>query len=112
MLVTINFPCIPCIVSLAVIFQEMGGYFIVNGIEKVIRMLIMPRRNYPIAMSRPKWKNRGQGYTQYGKCWKKENRVLLQALIIAPALQRTEKCTHFLSVKCVHFKMTFKGKLF
>lgn len=48
--------------------QEMGGYFIVNGIEKVIRMLIMPRRNYPIAMSRPKWKSRGQGYTQYGEC--------------------------------------------
>lgn len=47
--------------------QEMGGYFIVNGIEKVIRMLIMPRRNYPIAMSRPKWKSRGQGYTQYGE---------------------------------------------
>lgn len=46
----------------------MGGYFIVNGIEKVIRMLIMPRRNYPIAMSRPKWKSRGQGYTQYGEC--------------------------------------------
>lgn len=45
----------------------MGGYFIVNGNEKVIRMLIMPRRNYPIAMSRPKWKTRGQGYTQYGK---------------------------------------------
>lgn len=45
----------------------MGGYFIVNGIEKVIRMLIMPRRNYPIAMSRPKWKGRGQGYTQYGE---------------------------------------------
>lgn len=45
----------------------MGGYFIVNGNEKVIRMLIMPRRNYPIAMSRPKWKSRGQGYTQYGK---------------------------------------------
>lgn len=44
----------------------MGGYFIINGIEKVIRMLIMPRRNYPIAMARPKWKSRGQGYTQYG----------------------------------------------
>lgn len=53
--------------TVPVISQEMGGYFIVNGIEKVIRMLIMPRRNYPIAMSRPKWKNRGQGYTQYGK---------------------------------------------
>ncbi|XP_053477690.1 DNA-directed RNA polymerase I subunit RPA2 [Ictalurus furcatus] len=46
--------------------EEMGGYFIVNGIEKVIRMLIMPRRNYPIALSRPKFKSRGQGYTQYG----------------------------------------------
>ena len=29
-----------------VLLQEMGGYFIVNGIEKVIRMLILPRRNY------------------------------------------------------------------
>ncbi|XP_062852272.1 DNA-directed RNA polymerase I subunit RPA2 [Trichomycterus rosablanca] len=46
--------------------EEMGGYFIVNGIEKVIRMLIMPRRNYPIALARPKFRSRGQGYTQYG----------------------------------------------
>ncbi|KAM6916058.1 DNA-directed RNA polymerase I subunit RPA2 [Xenentodon cancila] len=56
--------------------EEMGGYFIVNGIEKVIRMLIMPRRNYPIAMSRPKWKTRGQGYTQYGismRCVREEH---------------------------------------
>ncbi|EHH22423.1 hypothetical protein EGK_05684 [Macaca mulatta] len=45
--------------------EEMGGYFIINGIEKVIRMLIMPRRNFPIAMIRPKWKTRGPGYTQY-----------------------------------------------
>ncbi|KAM8888744.1 DNA-directed RNA polymerase I subunit RPA2 [Synchiropus picturatus] len=56
--------------------EEMGGYFIINGIEKVIRMLIMPRRNYPIAMSRPKWKSRGQGYTQYGismRCVKEDH---------------------------------------
>ncbi|XP_021567519.1 DNA-directed RNA polymerase I subunit RPA2 isoform X4 [Carlito syrichta] len=46
--------------------EEMGGYFIINGIEKVIRMLIMPRRNFPIAMIRPKWKSRGPGYTHYG----------------------------------------------
>uniref|UniRef100_A0A2K6JZA9 DNA-directed RNA polymerase n=1 Tax=Rhinopithecus bieti TaxID=61621 RepID=A0A2K6JZA9_RHIBE len=46
--------------------EEMGGYFIINGIEKVIRMLIMPRRNFPIAMITPKWKTRGPGYTQYG----------------------------------------------
>ncbi|XP_067241642.1 DNA-directed RNA polymerase I subunit RPA2 [Chanodichthys erythropterus] len=46
--------------------EEMGGYFLVNGIEKVIRLLIMPRRNYPITISRPKFKTRGPGYTQYG----------------------------------------------
>ena len=28
---------------------EFGGYFIVNGNEKVARMLIMNKRNYPIA---------------------------------------------------------------
>ncbi|XP_061894629.1 DNA-directed RNA polymerase I subunit RPA2 isoform X2 [Entelurus aequoreus] len=59
--------------------EEMGGYFIVNGIEKVIRLLIMPRRNYPIAMSRPKWKSRGQGYTQYGmsmRCVKEEHSAI------------------------------------
>ncbi|KAE8280355.1 DNA-directed RNA polymerase I subunit RPA2 [Larimichthys crocea] len=59
--------------------EEMGGYFIVNGNEKVIRMLIMPRRNYPIAMSRPKWKSRGQGYTQYGismRCVKDEHSAI------------------------------------
>ncbi|XP_023281560.1 DNA-directed RNA polymerase I subunit RPA2 [Seriola lalandi dorsalis] len=59
--------------------EEMGGYFIVNGIEKVIRMLIMPRRNYPIAMARPKWKSRGQGYTQYGismHCVKEEHTAI------------------------------------
>nr|XP_057929565.1 DNA-directed RNA polymerase I subunit RPA2 isoform X2 [Doryrhamphus excisus] len=59
--------------------EEMGGYFIVNGIEKVIRMLIMPRRNYPIALSRPKWKSRGQGYTQYGismRCVKEEHTAI------------------------------------
>jgi len=26
--------------------QEMGGYFILNGIERIVRMLIMQRRNY------------------------------------------------------------------
>jgi DNA-directed RNA polymerase I subunit RPA2 len=46
--------------------EEMGGYFIVNGNERLIRMLIMPRRNYPMAISRPSWKNRGALYTEFG----------------------------------------------
>ncbi|KAK2177567.1 hypothetical protein NP493_591g01025 [Ridgeia piscesae] len=46
--------------------EEMGGYFIVNGIERIIRMLVMPRRNYPLALARPSWKNRGALYTEFG----------------------------------------------
>ncbi|XP_064648156.1 DNA-directed RNA polymerase I subunit RPA2-like [Lineus longissimus] len=46
--------------------QEMGGYFIINGIEKIIRMLIMPRRNYPLAIVRPSWAGKGQLFTSYG----------------------------------------------
>ncbi|KAI0241254.1 DNA-directed RNA polymerase I subunit RPA2 [Lamellibrachia satsuma] len=46
--------------------EEMGGYFIINGIERIIRMLVMPRRNYPLALMRPSWKSRGVFYTEFG----------------------------------------------
>ncbi|CAB66435.2 DNA-directed RNA polymerase I complex subunit Rpa2 [Schizosaccharomyces pombe] len=46
--------------------EEMGGYFIVNGIEKLIRMLILPKRNHPTAIIRPSFANRGTSYSQYG----------------------------------------------
>ena len=35
-----------CVFLLVFGVQEMGGYFIVNGNERLIRMLIVPRRNY------------------------------------------------------------------
>eukprot|EP01147_Barroeca_monosierra_P009559 gene9559-1788_t len=46
--------------------REMGGYFIVNGNEKVIRLLLMARRNHPICLIRPTYTNRGPKYTEYG----------------------------------------------
>lgn len=46
--------------------EELGGYFIVNGIEKIIRMLLVNRRNYPMAIQRGAFTNRGPGYTNYG----------------------------------------------
>ncbi|OQR72842.1 DNA-directed RNA polymerase I subunit RPA2-like [Tropilaelaps mercedesae] len=46
--------------------EEFGGYFVVNGNEKVIRLLIMQRRNYPIAMARNGWKNRGAMFSEFG----------------------------------------------
>ncbi|KAL0475805.1 DNA-directed RNA polymerase [Neurospora intermedia] len=46
--------------------EELGGYFIVNGIEKLIRMLLVNRRNFPLAIVRPSFQNRGASYTPYG----------------------------------------------
>ncbi|XP_053642694.2 DNA-directed RNA polymerase I subunit RPA2 isoform X1 [Cherax quadricarinatus] len=46
--------------------NETGGYFIVNGAYRVLRMLSTNRRNYPIAITRDAWKKRGAGFTDKG----------------------------------------------
>lgn len=46
--------------------QEWGGYFVVSGLEKLIRMLLMTRRNYPIAIKRSGWKARGSLFSDVG----------------------------------------------
>ncbi|XP_057807628.1 DNA-directed RNA polymerase I subunit 2 [Salvia miltiorrhiza] len=43
--------------------SEMGGYFILNGLERVIRLLILPKRNYPTSMVRNSFRERREGYT-------------------------------------------------
>lgn len=45
---------------------ECGGYFIVNGIERIIRLLQLPRRNHAMAISRNTFKGRGTGYSDKG----------------------------------------------
>lgn len=46
--------------------QEWGGYFVIKGHEKLVRMLLMTRRNYPVAIKRPGWKQRGALFSEYG----------------------------------------------
>ena len=46
--------------------EEVGGYFIVNGNEKLIRMLIVPRRNYPTALARSAFSARGPTFSKFG----------------------------------------------
>lgn len=46
--------------------QEWGGYFIIKGLERLIRMLLMTRRNYPIAIRRLGWKDRGVQFSDLG----------------------------------------------
>jgi len=45
---------------------EFGGYFICNGIERVVRMLQIPKRNYPHAITRSAYTNRGPLYSNKG----------------------------------------------
>eukprot|EP00004_Rigifila_ramosa_P026148 TRINITY_DN8009_c0_g1_i1.p1 TRINITY_DN8009_c0_g1~~TRINITY_DN8009_c0_g1_i1.p1 ORF type:complete len:1160 (-),score=300.19 TRINITY_DN8009_c0_g1_i1:2-3067(-) len=44
---------------------EQGGYFIINGIERCIRLLILPRRHYVNVMTRSAFAKRGPQYTQH-----------------------------------------------
>jgi DNA-directed RNA polymerase I subunit RPA2 len=46
--------------------EELGGYFIVNGNEKLIRLLLVNRRNFPMAIERPSFEGRGPTYTKWG----------------------------------------------
>lgn len=46
--------------------QEWGGYFVIKGLERLIRMLLMTRRNYPIAIRRSGWKTRGVQFSDLG----------------------------------------------
>lgn len=46
--------------------NEWGGYFIIKGHEKLIRMLLMTRKNYPITVQRNTWRDRGQHFGDIG----------------------------------------------
>lgn len=45
--------------------NEMGGYFIVNGIERIIRLLQVQRRNHPVSLVRSSFQRRGPTYSDY-----------------------------------------------
>jgi DNA-directed RNA polymerase I subunit RPA2 len=44
---------------------DYGGYFIVNGIERLIRLLIVPKRHYVTCLIRPSYQNRGAEYSKF-----------------------------------------------
>lgn len=43
----------------------MGGYFIVNGIERIIRLLVAQRRHYVMGMVRGAYARRGPAFTEF-----------------------------------------------
>ncbi len=46
--------------------ETFGGYFVSNGIERLIRLLIVARRNLPMSLFRPSFQNRGPTFSKYG----------------------------------------------
>ena len=44
---------------------EWGGYFILNGNERLVRIIVMPRRNHIFAMERSSFQKRGPEYTKF-----------------------------------------------
>ena len=46
--------------------SEFGGYFIVSGIERCVRLLQVPRSNHAACVSRSNYANRGRLYTDLG----------------------------------------------
>lgn len=55
---------------------EFGGYFVLNGLEKIIRLLILQKRNYPLAFERNTYLNRGPNFTGFAcqmKCVREDD---------------------------------------
>ena len=46
--------------------NEAGGYFIVNGQEKLVRLLLVQRQNFPIALIRDVWMHKGDSFSDKG----------------------------------------------
>ncbi|AAS50799.2 ABR029Wp [Eremothecium gossypii ATCC 10895] len=78
--------------------DELGGYFIVNGIEKLIRMLIVQRRNHPMAIIRPSFANRGTSYSHYG----------VQIRCVRPDQTSQTNVLHYLNDGQVTFRFSWR----
>jgi DNA-directed RNA polymerase I subunit RPA2 len=54
---------------------EIGGYFIMNGSEKILRLIIVPKKNIPFAISRLANINRGYECTSFSCSYRSVDRL-------------------------------------
>jgi len=78
--------------------EELGGYFITNGNEKLIRMLMLSKRNYPMAIIRGSFVNRGSAYSKFG----------IQIRSVRPDMTSQTNVLHYLSDGNVTFRFSWK----
>ncbi|UMM10247.1 hypothetical protein L5515_000112 [Caenorhabditis briggsae] len=81
---------------------EKGGYFIVNGSEKVIRLLIANRRNFPIAIIRKTFKEKGKLFSEFGVMMRsvKENHTAVMMTM------------HYLDTGTMQLALQFRREIF
>ncbi|KAF7504758.1 DNA-directed RNA polymerase I subunit RPA2 [Endocarpon pusillum] len=78
--------------------EEQGGYFIINGNERLIRMLILSRRNYPMAIIRNTFTGRGPTFTKFA----------VQIRSVRPDQTSQTNVLHYLSDGNVTFRFSWK----
>ena len=78
--------------------EEFGGYFVINGNERLIRYLILPRRNHVISLLRPSFTNRGPSYTQYA----------VQIRCVRPDQTSCTNTLHYLSNGSAMFRFSWR----
>jgi DNA-directed RNA polymerase I subunit RPA2 len=81
---------------------EYGGYFIINGNEKIIRMLIIQKRNFPVAFLRPSYTSRGVGYTQFA----------VQMRCVREDLYARTFTLHYISDGNIYLRLLYKKQEF
>lgn len=82
--------------------QEWGGYFVVKGHERMLRMVSAIRKNYPMTVRRETWKRRGKLFTDLGvflRCCKED-------------FTSTNNVLHYLSNGTVKFMCSYRKNLF
>ena len=78
--------------------EELGGYFIVNGNEKLIRMLVVNRRNFPGAVIRSSFQKRGPLFTKYA----------VQIRSVRPDQTPQTNVLHYLSDGNITFRFSWR----
>lgn len=80
--------------------EELGGYFIINGNERLIRMLIAVRRNYPIGISRNTWKDSLPFFSEFG----------VSMRCVGPGERNRNMVLHYLTNGTAKLKVFYNAK--
>lgn len=78
--------------------EELGGYFIVNGNERLIRLLVVAKSNYPMAIVRPSFTQRGHAYTKFA----------IQIRSVRPDQTSQTNVLHYLSDGNITFRFSWR----